>query len=665
MEEANLKVCIDRMEDIARVLELVDRLISGTTYTPGDQWPRRMPLSDPEARRIKDELRDKYPYNQGDYEVPLVKVYRTWIETQLREYGPPPEKAMYPSLLDAVAGLLPRAESLKDHYTAYRTATSDLGDAVADESRLKDEIAAIESEGAKRSKDPEFNAARLKVQKARDEVEKRKVQIQQDAENLKADAKLDSPQKQQIARDAFAVLSVVLRVEMEAVALLPFLAIETVRAIPRAPRDMTFKPHLTTAVSAWHLPVYIAGFQEHLNRHIAAIEVMTAVLGKALDKSIDQSPGFELRDSIVDQIAGITLDSLRIDIRGGADMYVYSSIATGDRASSDDGKTTYDYRGRQHKLDYRIQPIVLASSHFSISLDWIRMPGVASLGLGYATDRVWRSGGDVSNTSLVQQLGINGPASDILDAAVDILGVKSSVKVANWTAGTLNQVTATNISNVESTAPLRLSQTQIDLGYDILWAIDDAKLKSFTEEIVVGGRYLSYTLPRIVYQLTDTSNVAGETHYAFLDPNGNQVGRESPAQPVQSQYFMAGATARFGQGEAPRWSPFLDLGIYGGAGPTSFYFLKPGVPLTQDVEANREHIKEVAFVGMGHGALGLRWRLLPRAHRIRLDLRALYQGDFLYSKLNSSQTNNGRGTTTDFGALDVFHGPSIALRGSL
>ena len=130
---------------------------------------------------------------------------------------------------------------------------------------------------------------------------------------------------------------------------------------------------------------------------------------------------------------------------------------------------------------------------------------------------------------------------------------------------------------------------------------------------------------------------------------------------------MIGAAARFGQGEGPRWSPWLDLGIYGGAGPTSFYFLKPHMPVTaqNDVPANRDNVSDVAFVLSGHTGLGLRWRLFPRGWRVRMDLRALYQADFLYSTIHRSASPDGRARTTDFGALDVFHGPSLALRGSM
>src|SRR5260221_2401194 len=75
MEDANVKVCVDRIEDIARALELVDRILSNTSYTPNDLWARRLPLIDADARRLREEIKGQYPYNQGDFEVPVVKLY--------------------------------------------------------------------------------------------------------------------------------------------------------------------------------------------------------------------------------------------------------------------------------------------------------------------------------------------------------------------------------------------------------------------------------------------------------------------------------------------------------------------------------------------------------------------------------------------------------------
>lgn len=62
---------------------------------------------------------------------------------------------------------------------------------------------------------------------------------------------------------------------------------------------------------------------------------------------------------------------------------------------------------------------------------------------------------------------------------------------------------------------------------------------------------------------------------------------------------------------------------------------------------------------------GLRVRLLPRGSRVRLDLRAYYRADFLYSIFNHTSTDGGRALRTDLGAFDIFHTPSLALRGAL
>ena len=75
-------------------------------------------------------------------------------------------------------------------------------------------------------------------------------------------------------------------------------------------------------------------------------------------------------------------------------------------------------RGRRFKLDYRQDPIILASARLDIVLDWIRLPGAANLAFGYSTDRVWKSGGSVTSSSFTEQLGVTGIASDIALLAV-------------------------------------------------------------------------------------------------------------------------------------------------------------------------------------------------------------------------------------------------------
>ena len=100
-------------------------------------------------------------------------------------------------------------------------------------------------------------------------------------------------------------------------------------------------------------------------------------------------------------------------------MLIFSSIGQADRQGD-----AFDFRGRRFKLDYRVDPIVLASARLDVVLDWIRMPGAANLCFGYSTDRVYKSGGEVTQSSLTEQLGIDGIASDVLDAGLGLLGIR-------------------------------------------------------------------------------------------------------------------------------------------------------------------------------------------------------------------------------------------------
>jgi len=126
---------------------------------------------------------------------------------------------------------------------------------------------------------------------------------------------------------------------------------------------------------------------------------------------------------------------------------------------------------------------------------------------------------------------------------------------------------------------------------------------------------------------------------------------------------MLTAQARFGVGEGPRVSPFLDIGIAGGVGPTKFFFLQDAS--MADTPQNRDNAKEIAVGLNGGGALGLRWRLLPRGSRFRLDIRAEYRGNSIYTIVTRDATRDGRALRTDFGSFDIFHGPSLSIRGAL
>jgi hypothetical protein len=417
-------------------------------------------------------------------------------------------------------------------------------------------------------------------------------------------------------------------------------------------------PSLKSVRQMWQLPSFIASIKERINKQIPVLEGMTNILAKAFKEETDDTPGFLFKESVVDQIVGITLDSFRVDLKAGGEAFIYSNVQTAAQQNSDNGSDKLDYRGRKYKLDYRVQPIILAEASLTISFDAINLPNAGFLNFGYATDRVYKSGGSIQETSLTSQLGIHGAVSDVIDFGLGILGIRSGVRIASFDAGEVRQVSATDVSQITATAPLQLQYTQLDVGYDVLWAIGDASMKAWMEELVVGFRYVRYTLPRILYELTKGSTAVN----AGCDPSTFCFTRESPPQNVTSQFYMLGVTGRFGVGEAPRFSPFLDVALYGGLGPSNFYFLKD--PILGDVASNHDDYHEAAFVFNGGLGLGVRWRLLPRGSRVRLDLRALYRADMIWSTLHRSNSDTGAERRTDFGGVDVFHGPSLAIRGA-
>ena len=238
-EDPNVKVSIDRVEDLAVTLQIVDRILLETSYTPGDMWPRRLGMTDPQFRDMKAALRETYPYKGlENAEVPVLKCYRIHLENTLSEHGPPPEKAKYASLLDAVGALNPRTADIKWHWIKYRDATEHLAAASEDEERISSEILSL-AEAQRKAREPELAAVRDKLARAQGEVLAATDVINNDSEALLSDASLLSGDRQQIARDAFYALSVAFRIELEALALIPIIVIQTVRGLPTAPRDPT------------------------------------------------------------------------------------------------------------------------------------------------------------------------------------------------------------------------------------------------------------------------------------------------------------------------------------------------------------------------------------------------------------------------------------------
>ena len=122
---------------------------------------------------------------------------------------------------------------------------------------------------------------------------------------------------------------------------------------------------------------------------------------------------------------------------------------------------------------------------------------------------------------------------------------------------------------------------------------------------------------------------------------------------------MGGGTFRFGQGEGRMVSLFGDLGFYGGAGPSRYFF------------ANLNVEKPTVIVLDGSAGLGGRLRLTPRRSRLRVLLEVQYHAEIFYqtviSGLRATESANGTTYTVDkkveLGGTDLFHGPRLQLVG--
>ncbi|RYE83247.1 MAG: hypothetical protein EOO75_19565, partial [Myxococcales bacterium] len=357
--------------------------------------------------------------------------------------------------------------------------------------------------------------------------------------------------------------------------MLPVITVQAVRSIPEAARRAS-PPALSRRgiVQLTELPDHIQTIRDDVTRQVHLLELLTVALAAGGRVSVARTAGFALGETLAETAVGLTLDSFHAETRAGGEAFFFSALKLGEKNDTDTGggrTIRKDLTGRLRTLSYDVKPIVFAAFQLSMGLDHGRLRNALGLDLGYKTDRVWSSGGSIENRGFAEQLGVSGAASDVLNLGLGVFGVKTAVRVARFTSGTVtladadgNAVRGSDGGAIR--APLRISFTQVDLGYDLAFLFSEST-RSYLEELSVGARYFRYDLPRILYELEVTRP---------SDTVENQVYKnESAPQRVPSTYYMGGATARFGRGAEPAFSPFGELGFYIGGGPTS-YRLRPG-----------------------------------------------------------------------------------------
>lgn len=679
-ESPSLDVALDRTEDLAASLELIDQLLTRTPLSPEDAWVGRLALSDEGARAIRAELRQKPPYDANNsYEIPVVKVYRVHLERVLEEAKSGGSK--YPSLLDAVGALGGGSNNFKAHWAAYYEKRQSLEVA---EAAYQKAMKAAYPPGSTRNplSEPESVREASKVRSdAKDAARDAEKALERDIDAIKQGGG-DGGDRVALLKATTAGVSVAYRIELEALAMLPIIAVQAARSLPGAANELSSKP--TTAMRGVSkladVPDHIDSIKERMKEQVRLLDLLTEALAAAARTSVSATAGFALRDSVVDQVVGVTADSFRAQAKAGGEAFFFNALKQDDKSENKQGDKTIrkDLTGRLRTLSYDVKPILLTAFNLNLGFDYIKLPNAVGLNFGYKTDRVFSSGGTVDNSgSFAQQLGVSGVASDALDLGLGVLGVKTSVRVARFTTGTVSYADAAGnqLNDADGNpikAPLRINFTQVDIGYDIAFLLGESAGKYYIEELTVGGRYFKYELPRILYELevTNPSDTLEEQVYK----------NESSPQNVSSLYYMGGVTARFGRGDAPVFSPYGELGIYLGGGPTSYRLRQnkavecsgnttpaKGEECVDDPnpsDKNADATSASAFAIDASLALGARVRLIKPGRRFRLNGEVLVRGELIYANAKSSFTDDGgKSTQIDFGSADFFWGPRFNLVG--
>jgi hypothetical protein len=444
-----------------------------------------------------------------------------------------------------------------------------------------------------------------------------------------------------VVKDAIAVTSVTLRLAMEAAALATVAVAEAATLATRSPREW-LRDTSGTAALLRDLPPRVRSIAAELESNVVAIQGLLGALARVEAIDVSDTVGFAYRDGLVDEIVGFTWDSVHLEANAGGEAFFYNALASAEKSTG--GGAAYDYTGRVYRLEYDVDPIVLASARMSLSFDWTRLADAAGLKLGYATNRVYKSGGDIQQGSLARELGITNAWSDALDAALSVAGVKASVRIAQFTSGTVDLVQVADGSSI-ATFPFAFQLKQIDLGYDFATRIE-SPLRSLT--LTFG--YFDYTLPRVLYEFENSTPGADSANYVYL--------RESPPQAVRSRFGMLGLAADTQQPLVGKLLGVLGARIAVGGGPIEYYFLRDET--LPDEAGNRDTSKRFTYGFNGGAFLGVRWRLVSAESRLSAHFDATYQALVIASGLGSDDD----ATAINSGSSDLFHGPTLSLGGA-
>ena len=585
---------IDEMDG---TLQLIDQILNKTPYQPGASWVSALPLDGDKADQARAALKDSAA------RASFVRVYAEHVRSVLQTA---------PTLLPALPGVpTPAGPDVPGVPTTPSAA------AIPGYSSLSQALAAARPDAPPTPAVP--GSPPLPPLPP-------------------ALAQLAATRQAQIVEDAMVATSVAIRLTAEAMALATVIVLESASlAGPRSSEWLTGAPD--TAHLAAALPDRARDIYGRLDADQRGLRQLFEQLSRQRVNLVDTA-AFRFKDGIVDDVVGMGLDSVHVDLQAGGDALFYNALADSEKSTNRQG--TFDYTGRLTKLRYDTAPIVLASAQLKLKIDWPHWAEALGVNLGYATSRVYKSGGSIENGSFASELGITNRFSDALDAALAVAGVQASVRIAHFTQGTVSDLLVADGSTLGS-APFTFDLKQIDLNYDFA-----PKRAGLVQTFALGFRYFDYTLPRILYEFVNSTPDADTAAFVYS--------RETPPQRMRTRYYMGAIRLRFEKPMTPHLMPYLTLDAGVGYGPTQYYFLK-------DIEAidepgNRDATQSYS-VGIGaFGMLGVRWQVAGPESRLNAFVDINYHVQSISSVFNSGN-NNASAITT--GSTDLFHGPTGSL----
>lgn len=663
-EPADVNAVLDRLADLELCLTLVNRLLLETPYTPGDPWVQQVTLDEASASAIEQELRTSSSvYTNRDLRVPVAKVYALHVERALNANSAVARTTQpkYRNVLAAVGDAGGIGEAVLTQWASMDDKVKQLGQLAIQIEKLEDERSKLGP-----------NASQAAIQQATAKIDAVENQAEALAEQIKSDRQAfltglkglqpgantnATAEGAQLVADLTAVVSVAARLELEAVSLVPIIGVQLLKAIkdpskiqaPKADADgvATVNNIVAKALAA---PETLVNIAAKLEQQVELLTGLTGLFASVAQLSVSDTPGYAFGESASSQVIGLATDSFYVDFKAGAEAFFFHHQANDEKVESSESNQSFDATGREAHLEYAVQPIVLAAFNFDAGMDLLDIPGFLKLDLGYKTDRVYKSGGDIEESGdALGALGVGGAVSDVLSFGLAVAGVGSRVKIATFTSGEVGLFDE-SAGEITETAPFQFKYTDVELYYDLFWLVDWDFLKEYFDNFYVSFRYLNYEIPRIVYEFEDSNGDPEVDDYVYL--------RESEPQNVPTEFYMGGV--KFSRGLIGSGSRMLaDVGLYFGAGPSSFYFDDP------------DNVKSKIAAGfVGEGLLGWALSLTSPQSSWHFDLQLVYEAQFIlaaFFESNASQSDPDTADSdlgqkaTNFGGLDIFHGPKLRM----